>query len=285
MVSGYLKAFTTALQDKPSPKKRFRLIYIDAFAGTGERTVKLAARDANLLEPSTEAKIEARKGSARIAIETTPMFDRLVFMERKPKHVRALQALRSAFPDRNIDVFKGDANARIQKAAREGNWKGTRAVMFLDPYGMEVDWETLEAVRATEAIDVWYLVSLVGLYRQATRKRSKLDAEKRAAVTRMLGTSEWENSWYAGATQPSLLDFGDDVERTPDLNKLEEFVTQRLRSLFPLVLPPMRLFNDRGAPMFSLYFLCSNPSPKARSVAGRIAGHILAGSSSQVRPR
>ena len=39
--------------------------------------------------------------------------------------------------------------------------------MFLDPYGMEVEWKTLQAVAATRAIDVWFLFPLAGLYRQA----------------------------------------------------------------------------------------------------------------------
>lgn len=286
MVAGYLKAFTTALQNRPSPRRPFQLLYIDAFAGTGERTVKLAAQEANLLEPSAEARTEARRGSARMAIDTSPPFDRLVFMDCKPRHVQALKDLAASFPDRKIDVVHGDANARLQGAAKRGNWKNTRAVMFLDPYGMEVDWTTLEAIRQTEAIDVWYLVSLVGLYRQATRKLSKLDNEKRSALTRMLGTRDWETAWYSESVQPSLLGMdAADADRTPDLGKLEGFVTERLRTLFPLVLPPKRLYNDRGAPMFSLYFLCSNPSQKARQVAGRIAGHILAGKSSHVRPK
>jgi len=45
IVEDYLRAFTTALRSK------FReLVYIDAFAGTGERTVRYAADELSLLD-------------------------------------------------------------------------------------------------------------------------------------------------------------------------------------------------------------------------------------------
>lgn len=281
IVANYLSAYTTALS-----KQRFNLWYIDAFAGTGERTVRLSAEDASLLETSKADRIESRRGSARIAIDTKPEFDRLIFIETKRRHLDALNLLRAEYPHRDISVVHGDANEKIQRAARWSGWRSTRAVMFLDPYGMNVDWKTLEAVKETAAIDVWYLVSLSGLYRQATLKGSALDEKKRAAIIRMLGTADWETEWYKEYSQVSLFSESErERHRIADLGRIEAYVTKRLESLFPLVLPPRRLMNDRNAPMFSLYFLMANPSSVAQRVATDIAGHILqAGSSSQVRP-
>tara|TARA_R110002072_G_scaffold67164_3_gene165180 strand:+ start:333 stop:1175 length:843 start_codon:yes stop_codon:yes gene_type:complete len=280
MVEGYLEAFTTALRGKA-----FELWYIDAFAGTGERTVKLAPREADFWAPSSVERIETRRGSARIAIETTPSFDQLFFFERKTAHARALEHMKAEYAGKKIHIRKGDANSLIQKAAGWRGWRKTRAVMFLDPYGMGVEWETLKAIRRTEAIDIWYLVSLSGLYRQATHDAAALDPSKRNALSRMLGTDAWLTEWYKESPQTNLLDsLEENTERAADLNKMEAFVTKRLQSLFPTVLGPKRLYNDRNAPMFSLYFLMSNPNPSARAVAEPIANHILKGNSSQVWP-
>lgn len=61
----YLVAFNTALQDKPKPTSRFRRIYIDAFAGTGECAV-------------TVSGVELRQaGSAKRALDVIPAFDQL----------------------------------------------------------------------------------------------------------------------------------------------------------------------------------------------------------------
>jgi three-Cys-motif partner protein len=155
LVEGYLRAFTTALRNKFQ-----KLWYIDAFAGTGERTVRHSAQDANLFESFTEERIARHRGSARIAIEVEPRFDRLIFMDENHRHCEALRSLGSNHPGRHIDVLEGNANDQVKQLLDGQRWSSTRAVMFLDPYGMSVDWKTLEVIRETSAIDVWYLVSL-----------------------------------------------------------------------------------------------------------------------------
>jgi three-Cys-motif partner protein len=280
MVQGYLSAFTTALRG------RFReLWYIDAFAGTGERTVRISAASADLFEPETPERIERRRGSAQIAIDTSPQFDRLIFMDQKQRHCEALRLLAAANPDRRIDILQGDANDEICQLIAGRTWSSTRAVMFLDPYGMSVKWDTLSAIRATGSIDVWYLVSLSGLFRQAARDGSAIDEGKRAALTKMLGTDEWEAVWYKKPDTDDL--FGDArLRRSASVRDMEAYVHGRLSGLFPKVLKPRTLNDNRGVPIFSLFFAISNPEPKAIGLATRIAGHILSsGKASQVRPR
>lgn len=276
VIADYLQRYNTALSKQPF----FERWYFDAFAGTGERTVRLSGSSGDLLSEPVEERIERRRGSARIALDTTPQFHRCIFMEQKKRHALALEALCSEpqYASRKAFVVRGDANRAIQDHLQTVNWRKARAVMFLDPYGMNVEWQTLEAIRRTEAIDLWYLVSLSGLYRQATHKGSALDEKKRTALTRMLGTSAWENAWYEEDRQRDLLSLmePEGTRRTASLDLMEAFVLQRLRGLFPTVLEPLRLKNDRNAPMFSLFFAMSNPSSAAAKVAKPIAQHILA---------
>jgi three-Cys-motif partner protein len=276
IIADYLHRYSTAL----SKQGFFELWYFDAFAGTGERTVRLSGSAGDLLSAPVEERIERRRGSARIALDTSPKFHRCIFIEQKKRHALALEALCSEEPysSRTTFVVRGDANKAIQDHIQSVNWKKTRAVMFLDPYGMNVEWQTLEAIRRTKAIDLWYLVSLSGLYRQATHRGSALDEKKRAALTRMLGTLAWEKAWYEQDRRVDLISMMSTEEsyRTASLDRIEAFVLERLRSLFPTVLEPLRLRNDRNAPMFSLFFAMSNPSPAAAKVAIPIARHILA---------
>ena len=145
VVENYLKFFSKALRGKFK-----ELWYIDAFAGTGARTVRVVAKDGDLFEAPAPERVEHRRGSARIAIEVEPKFDRLVFMDSKPAHCAALRELANQHPDRDIFVVETDANRAIQDEIGSVNWNGKRAVMFLDPYGMEVEWATLEAIAATK---------------------------------------------------------------------------------------------------------------------------------------
>jgi three-Cys-motif partner protein len=205
-------------------------------------------------------------------------------MDQKPKHYEALRELAAVNSGRKIDVFKGDANEAVRRLIAGRSWSRTRAVMFLDPYGMSVEWDTLRAIRSTEAIDVWYLVSLSGLFRQAARDGNAVDEKKRAALSRMLGTDDWEKAWYQETATRDL--FGEArISRTANVPEIEAYVHKRLSELFPKVLKPRTLCDDRGVPIFALFFLISNPDPKAISLATKIAGHILkSGKASHVRP-
>ncbi|ADH91612.1 conserved hypothetical protein [Ancylobacter novellus DSM 506] len=273
LLEEYIQAFATALRGKFP-----RIWYIDAFAGTGSRTIRIGATDANMFGEAKEETVDRKRGSARIALDVQPHFDRLIFMEQRKKHYDALMELRQQHPQRDIFVLQGDANDIIQSQLHLADWRGTRAVIFLDPYGMNVDWKTLECIAATGAIDVWYLFSLSGLFRQAARNISGIDQHKRAAITRMLGTSEWESELYQREEVFTDL-FGTESkherQRIADVAGLERYVTRRLRTIFPMVLEPFALPPVRRPQIFSLYFALSNKDPKAIGLAKKIAGHIL----------
>jgi three-Cys-motif partner protein len=115
LVERYLSAFTTALRGKFK-----ELWYIDAFAGTGERTVKLAARASHLFDAAQEEQIERHRGSAQIAIETAPPFDRLIFMDKDPRHCEALRKLRTGHPARQIDILEGIPIRRSKRLCKGG---------------------------------------------------------------------------------------------------------------------------------------------------------------------
>lgn len=270
LIESYLTAFATALRPQFA-----ELWYIDAFAGTGERVIKHSAV-ADGLFPGSEERIERRRGSARIALDIKPEFDRIIFMEKKKSYCKALEVLKSQHPSRRIDIVRGDANVAIEAEIEAIKWTGKRGVMFLDPYGMAVNWTTLERIRATEAIDVWYLVSLAGLFRQATRDRTKIEDKKRAAITRMLGTEAWEDAWYNSPIKNDLFgEIDENLQRIADVEAIEAFVGKRLSDLFPKVLKPKRLKNASGVPMFSLFLAISNPNGKAIGLANRIGNSIL----------
>jgi three-Cys-motif partner protein len=77
VVEAYLRAFTRALRGY-FPE----LWYIDAFAGTGERTEHVAATRimGQVLKPASTIR---HRGSAKIAIEVDPPFDKLIFVEQR----------------------------------------------------------------------------------------------------------------------------------------------------------------------------------------------------------
>lgn len=260
----YLVAFNTALS-----RQNFTRIYIDAFAGTGRCDINVDGEKTSV------------EGSARRALGTYPPFDKYCFIELKSKKLTALKALGSEYLGKAIEVIPDDANVALKALCSRHNWRNSRAVLFLDPFGMHVEWSTLETIAKTEAIDVWYLFPYAGLYRQAARNANAMDSGKEEAITRLLGTDEWRKAFYAPKRQGNLFDSESGDERQADHRQMLEFVSLRLKGLFPMVTDPKILYqagdskNPSGAPLFALYFAASNPNPKAHGLAAKIAKDVL----------
>ena len=141
----YLNGYRTIFTGNPRARY-FRTWYVDAFAGTGSRSA--AAPDAPLLDSytDTEAK-EYQDGSVRIALGLSSPFDQYLFIEKSRKRAGELRRVITtdyAPLDDRCDIRTGEANAEIRKWCAERDWSKERAVVFLDPYGMQVEWETVK---------------------------------------------------------------------------------------------------------------------------------------------
>lgn len=280
IIGGYLGAYTTALKNQP-----FEKVYIDAFAGTGYRSAKaprLGDGSAASIDLFPEEKRDAEEqdkliaGSAVIALKTEPRFDRYVFIESDAKRCASLAKLRQDFPDRAsaIDIRQGDANEEVRRLCRS-DWRGRRAVLFLDPYGMNVEWATLQAIAESRAIDLWLLFPLgIGVNRLLT-KSGEMPAEWSACLDRLFGTHDWQEAFYSPATQIDLFD-DPGVTKDADFGSIGRFFKKRLESIFPAVAPqPGVLRNSSNNPLYLLCFAVSNPEKKAIAPALKIAGHLL----------
>ena len=145
ILRNYLNAYTTALKNKP-----FELLYIDAFAGTG--MVELKNQDPD--------QIEFIDGSARIALDINDKhFDELIFIEQDEERCSKLKKLCTEKPGRRITVKRADANESLQTLRRD--WRNSRGVLFLDPFGAQVDWSTLKIIAEYKALDTWILFSCI----------------------------------------------------------------------------------------------------------------------------
>jgi len=273
----YLQQYSVALKNQ-----QFARIYIDAFAGTGSKTEIRAALplfDGGDAEPQ---EIDT-PGSARIAISIEPAFDTIVLIEEDADRFAELQKLRDQYPDRKIALKNGDANANVRRLCEGVPWhkaqegiRGMRGVVFLDPFGMEVEWGTVEAIAKTRALDCWYFFPLSGLYRNAPHDPLRLDAHKERSLDRVLGATDWRTRWYEHPVERDMFESEVQATRRADVDAIENYVKERLESVFKgVVMKPYRLRHNGGAPMASLFFAVSNPSPAAVGLAQRMASYIL----------
>lgn len=223
VVRRYLEIYAQALKNQP-----FHRIYIDAFAGTGDRTETRRETLPLLDLPELDAVM---KGSARLALEVAPPFDRYVFIERVTRRASELLALKNEFSTKNIEVINADANDAIADLCTATNWRSSRGIVFLDPYGLQVTWDTLVAIARTGALDVWLLFpSGMGLNRLLT-KSGDIPDEWQEALDRSLGTPEWRQAFYRSEEETDLFGSHSKIVKDAEPKKLERFYLDRLRTI------------------------------------------------------
>lgn len=265
----YLTSYAQALKNQP-----FQRLYIDAFAGTGDRTSK--RREVSRLFEVPELD-DMTKGSARVALEIDPPFNRYIFIEKRTSRASALEQLRSDYVGQNIEILNEDANTAVQRICANTNWRNNRAVLFLDPYGMQVSWDTLAAVAATKAIDLWMLYPTgMGLNRLLTND-GEIPPEWQQTLDRSLGCADWRQAFYRERRVPNLFeDRATIVVKDANTEKFEAFLLDRLRTIFAGVLPKsLPLMNSKGQVMYLLCFAIGNP--RGVQLAMRIAGAVIKG--------
>ncbi|MDD3925881.1 MAG: three-Cys-motif partner protein TcmP [bacterium] len=277
-VKKYLPAYTTIFKSNEKAR-HYTTTYVDAFAGTGY--VHLDKKDADetclipeLLEQDTQ---DFLKGSAAVALETEPAFDRFLFIEKDMSYAEELNRLKEIYPQRRnrITIVNGDANDYLKIWCQATDWTMNRAVVFLDPYGMQVEWSLLETIADTRAIDLWILFPLGAAMRFLQRKEPP-QGILREILTRMLGTEQWIDAFYKDSGQMNLLGEDEEIIRAADFKKIASFFVERLETIFPgVVKNPLQLKNTKNVPLYLLCFATANPKRSVIGAALRISEYVL----------
>lgn len=267
VLEAYLRFYVTALKTSP-----FTLHYADAFAGTGSHDP--------VIEDGQELLIpyEDFRGSVLTALGVSPGFHQFHFNDLNPAHVAELHAIKAANPGKDIHIYQTDANEFVPEYCAKLQ-KMDRAVLLLDPYSTQLDWDTLKHVAASQKVDLWMLFPISVILRMTPRDGSKVKPEWKSTLNRLLGTDAWEASLYKPLEKPAIDDLFGELDPAPSSERLntielENWVTNRLRELFPYVAKPVSL-NNKGKPLFLFYFAVSNHSEKAWRLADKVVSHIV----------
>src|SRR6202012_1075395 len=97
-----------------------------------------------------------------------------IFVEQNPDRFAELAKLQADFPllKSRITTINDEANKYLTSLCQNNDWlkENQRGVVFLDPFGMQVTWTTIQAVASTKAIDLWLLFPLgIGVNRMLPR--------------------------------------------------------------------------------------------------------------------
>jgi three-Cys-motif partner protein len=274
-LESYAQRYLTALKNQ---KNWFETIYIDGFAGSGKRYLNFKDGEGNtLFEDMLSEQFEL--GSALRVCSLEQKFDKYIFVEQSKGYVDELkETLADLELNPRIDVRRAEINTFLQDWCSTMNSK-QRALLFLDPYGMQVKWETLKAVAATTWIDLCILIPVEGLNRALPRTGDV--SGYRQTLDDFFGDPSWYDRIYEAPKLGGLFEQETDadlgsgsVTKTVNPRGLCDFMIERLKTIFPHYVSekPIGLPNSRGQLLFILCFACGNKN--GARVARPIADHI-----------
>lgn len=272
----YVKAYLTIMNKYP----QFRLLYFDGFAGSGiiNPTSETESSEAEqsiiefegLEEEQYEEETEVDKQIQGVAMQvlgiTEPRgFDTYYFVEKSPINAARLSALLAGrFPSRDTYVVEGDCNEKLLAMAvylRKPENNMIRTVAFLDPYGMQLRWESLEALRGLN-IDLWILVPTgIGVGR-LLRNDGQIEVSWMNRLKEFLGmgADDIMAHFYKKETSNSLFGETSNLRKNSQpTERAAKLYCQRIREaqLFTYVAEPRALKNSINSTMYH-FVLCTN---------------------------
>ena len=176
-VGMYAEMFATGMKNKWP-----RRLYLDLFSGPGYSRLRDTGR--------------VVLGSPMIALSLPDPFDEYVFSDESPEALDALRT-RVARLDRQLPVtyIPGDANvavARIVKVVSATLSKSTLSFCFLDPYKLNIHFQTVQRIAEGRAVD--FLI-LLALYIDANRNIQWYVGDDNPTIDLFLGDRTWRPRW------------------------------------------------------------------------------------------
>ena len=244
----YAKAYLHIMKDR----KFFKLLYFDGFAGSG------------FIIDDKKVGIDITVGATKRIIEISEprSFDIYYFVEKDSKtFIQLEENTKKAFPQKEIHAVCEDCNKKILDLAnylRDPKNKKVRTLAYIDPYGMQVEWRSIENLRGLP-IDMWILVPTgLGVNRLLT-KNGKISEAWLERLEKFLGLTRDEIEKHFYKKTNTLFEEIKMVQKEKDaIEKSAKLYRSRLKTVFEHVSRPYELVNKHNSVMYHLFLTSNN---------------------------
>ncbi|MBA3413887.1 MAG: three-Cys-motif partner protein TcmP [Chloroflexia bacterium] len=239
IIEKYARVYSTILSSRQRPQ--FHHVYIDAFAGAGHYLSK--------------AKGIAVPGSAQRALAVEPPFREHFFIDLDSLKVARLEALARDRSD--VTVLHGDCNQvlveEVLPRVRYDQFR--RGLCILDPYGLQLNWSTIEAVAKARSIEIFLNFPTMDINRNVLRRDpAQITLAQASRLTAFWGDESWRELYRPMAQRPL---WGEPEDRKSATNEeVAEMYRQRLEKVagFAFVPRPLPMRNSTNAIVYYLFF-------------------------------
>lgn len=270
----YLSAYTTIMKEQRWCKGYY---YIDAFAGAGIAPLRDYSQsnmdDGQLSIALSEPEGELTQyilGSPHVALQIQNPFSKYFFIDLSASNTASLQALQKEYAEKSeIDIRSGDANQAVRQIVDEvglNKYKDRRGFVFLDPFGMQVTWDTIELLANTNATEVLINFPLGMAIQRLLPRDGSITEDNRLMLDRYFGSPEWVNHVYE--QEPNLFGEVTTSKREDSSTKLVQWYRNRLDSIFGYTATPRLITNTRGGHLY--YLLFAGPNKNGAKIANDV---------------
>lgn len=233
LVGGYCEIFTTGMKNKWG-----KLVYIDLFAGAGYARIN--------------GTNKILKSSALIALSVSHKFDKYILCEEDEDKLNALKArVQREFPTADVEYVLGDSNKNIDKiislVPKHSKESTVLRFCFVDPFSLNLHFETIEKLSKTGKIDFLILLALL---MDANRNFIYYIEENSKKIENFIKNSKWREPFQRADISPAdFIKFLSDQydKNMKSLGYVEPIDKHRVK------------INDKNIPLYYLAFYSKDP--------------------------
>ena len=258
----YVKAYLTIMNKYP----KYKTIYFDGFAGSGERRVQENPEVLKLIELEEEEQNVYQGAAERLMRMDEPFtFDFYYFVEKNEASIEKLKAKLDVLPNaqNRKKVFRpGDCNKQVENLAKALQDDTLAALIFLDPFGMQVNWNSVANLKGTHS-DIWVLLPTGVIVNRLLDRKGELKSSQKLESFFGLTEEEIRQWFYVKTGQGNLFsEYSEHVAKiTAPIEKIAALYVERLGTVWKHVTPkPLVLKNRRGTPIFHFVFASNIPA-------------------------
>lgn len=267
--SKYVYSYLTIMKKNPY----WNTIYFDGFAGSGSRK-KLKSELFTQLKLTIDDEI-VYKGSAErvLDIKDNLKFDYYYFIDTNKSSIKKLESKLTSLEiskDKKLRFLDGDANKWILKLSVTLKTKKYSALIFLDPFGMQIDWNSIQSLKGTRS-DIWILIPTGVIVNRLLDKKGELKFLNKLQSFFGLNEEQIRKEFYETKVENTL--FGEtEITRKvlQPIERISHLYLKRLSTIYDhTISKPLRLDNNHGLPIFHFVFASNNKN------AVKIANQII----------
>jgi three-Cys-motif partner protein len=271
--SKYVWSYLTILKQRP----QWKTIYFDGFAGSGDRkNLNPETEDLYKQLKLTVEEESVYKGAAErvLTLDEGLLFNFYYFVESSQQSLDKLKAKLEMLPNAKktrLDFKLGDCNKWLGKLATALQNPNYAALVLLDPFGMQINWSSIEGLKGTRS-DVWILVPTGVIINRLLYRNGQLEHLEKLQFFFGLTETEIKGEFYKTETKLNLFGEQDEVvtKVVKPIEHIMNLYIRQLKTVWKYVNEkPLRLDNTKGRPLFHLVFASNN------ATALRIAEHII----------